>query len=147
MMRTPGPRSPAAAVVVVALALAGCATPPAQPPAAAPVVSMASLYEQPAERSLVNGLRAYEEGAFDRADTNLKRALREGLASAHDVAVANKYLAFIACAFNRISACEQHFRDAFRAEPQFVLTEKEVGHPIWGPVYKRVRAGVGAAKG
>ena len=148
MMRTP--RSTAAAVAVVAaLVLAGCATPQAQPPApaTAPVVSMASLYEKPAERALVNGLRAYEEGAFDRADTSLKRALKEGLASAHDVAVANKYLAFISCAFNRINACEQHFRDAFRAEPQFALSDTEIGHPIWGPVYKRVRAGVSAAKG
>ena len=104
------------------------------------------LYERPAERALVNGMRAYEEGAFERADTNLKRALKEGLASAHDVAVANKYLAFIACAFNRITMCEQHFRDAFRAEPEFALGDKEIGHPIWGPVYQRVRAGVKAAK-
>ena len=137
--------------VVAALALGGCASlqanrqqPP--PPALPPPVSMASLYEKPAERSLVNGMRAYEEGAFDRADTSLKRALKEGLTSPHDVAVANKYLAFIACAFNRIPACEQHFRDAFRAEPAFALSEKEVGHPIWGPVYRRVRDGVKAAK-
>ena len=149
MTRARRPSSPAArGAIVAALVVGGCVTspPPAEPPVA-PAISMASLYEKPAERALVNGLRNYEEGAFDRADTNLKRALKEGLASTHDVAVANKYLAFIACAFNRISACEQHFRDAFRAEPQFALSDKEVGHPIWGPVYRRVRDGVKAAKG
>ena len=147
MMRAPRLRLPVAVPAFAAVVLAGCATPqPPPPPVAPPVASMASLYEKPAERALVNGMRAYEEGAFDRADTNLKRALKEGLASAHDVAVANKYLAFIACAFNRISACEQHFRDAFRAEPQFALSDKEVGHPIWGPVYRRVRDGAKAAK-
>lgn len=145
MTRAPRLRSLAAAALA-AVVLAGCATPQPPAPVAAPAASMASLYEKPAERALVNGMRAYEEGAFDRADTNLKRALKEGLASTHDVAVANKYLAFIACAFNRISACEQHFRDAFRAEPQFALSDKEVGHPIWGPVYRRVRDGVKAAK-
>jgi Tfp pilus assembly protein PilF len=136
-------RRTAAALMAGALAVAGCVTPSPPPPAPAPPpppVSVAKLYEKPAERALVNGLRSYEEGAFERADTHLKRALKEGLTSPHDVAVANKYLAFIACAFNRLSMCEQHFREAFRAEPEFALSEKEVGHPIWGPVYQRVRA-------
>ena len=148
MTRARSLHSAAASAVTVLVVLAGCATPAPPPPPApvAPVVSMASLYEKPAERALVNGMRNYEEGAFDRADTNLKRALKEGLTSPHDVAVANKYLAFIACAFNRIPSCEQHFREAFRAEPQFALSEKEVGHPTWGPVYRRVRDGVKAAK-
>jgi len=58
----------------------------------------------------------------------------------YDVAVANKHLAFIACAYNRPVECEDAFRAAFAADPGFRLTDAEVGHPIWGPVYKRVAA-------
>lgn len=134
MARVSLPLPRAALAAWAALLLAGCVA--VQPPS----VSVAALYERPAERALINGLRSYEEGAFERAETQLRRALKDGLANSYDVAVANKYLAFIACAFNRLPACEQHFRDAFRAENDFTLTDKEVGHPIWGPVYQRVRA-------
>ena len=29
---------------------------------------------------------------------------------------------------------------AFAADPDFSLNDKEIGHPIWGPVYRRVAA-------
>jgi hypothetical protein len=54
--------------------------------------------------------------------------------------VAYKHLAFIACAFNRPAECEADFRSAFAADPGFRLTDAEIGHPIWGPVYRRVAA-------
>ncbi len=127
-------RVPALAAIAVA-ALAGCATPP---PSAPPPASIARLYEQPAERELLNGLRFYEEGQHDRAEALLRRALFDGLKSPYDVAMANKYLAFIACAYNRPLECENSFRAAFAADPSFRLSEAELGHPLWGPVYKRV---------
>jgi len=101
---------------------------------------MARLYEQPAERAFVNGLRFYEEGQYERAEALLKRAITDGLQDKHDIAVAQKHLAFIACAYNRPSDCEQAFRAAFSADAGFKLTDAEVGHPLWGPVYKRVAA-------
>lgn len=119
--------------------VAACATMPPPPPPRA-TVSIARLYEQPAERAFLNAMRLYEDGQHERAETMFRRALAEGLADSHDVAMANKHLAFIACAYNRPAECESAFRAAFDADPGFRLTDAEVGHPIWGPVYKRVAA-------
>jgi hypothetical protein len=119
--------------------LAGCETPrPIEPPPA--TASIAVLYQRPPERALIQALRLYEEGAFDRAEVALKNALQLGLRDRRDAAVAHKYLAFIACAFNRIGECEQGFRNALGADSDFRLSEAEIGHPIWGPVYRRVLA-------
>ena len=121
----------------------GCALlepPRAPPPAPPPSISIARLYEQPAERSFINGMRFYEDGQYERAEMVFKRALAEGLRDPHDVAAANKHLAFIACAYSRPAECESAFRAAFAADPSFRLTDAEVGHPLWGPVYKRVAA-------
>lgn len=120
-----------------AAVLAGCATPPPPPPAP-PTTSIARLYEQPAERAFLNAMRFYEEGQHERAEVLFRRALAEGLKDSNDVAMADKHLAFIACAYNRPAECEASFRSAFAADPNFRLTEAEVGHPIWGPVYRRV---------
>ena len=127
---------PCAAAVAV---LAGCATAPPPRPAA-PTVSIARLYEQPAERSFLNAMRFYEEGQHERAEALFRRAIAEGLKDSNDVAMADKHLAFIACAYNRPADCETAFRAAFAADPNFKLTDAEVGHPLWGPVYKRVAA-------
>ena len=122
--------------VAAAAVLAGCATP--SPPPAPATVSIARLYEQPAERAFLNAMRFYEEGQHERAEALFRRALAEGLKDRNDVAMADKHLAFIACAYNRPAECEAAFRSAFAADPNFRLTEAEVGHPIWGPVYRRV---------
>lgn len=128
--------------------LAGCAAVQPPPPAPAPAPppplpsppSIVALYQQPAERALIDGIRQYEDAAFDKAETALRQALREGLADGRDRAVAYKYLAFITCAFNRPAECEACFVEAFAADPGFKLNDKEIGHPIWGPVYRRVAA-------
>lgn len=130
-------------VTLAAAALAGCALldpPRAPPPPPAPSISIARLYEQPAERSFVNGMRFYEDGQYERAELMFKRALSDGLRDGNDVAAANKHLAFIACAYSRPAECESAFRAAFAADSNFKLTDAEVGHPLWGPVYKRVAA-------
>lgn len=119
--------------------VAACATTPPSPPPA-PTVSIARLYEQPAERAFMNAMRLYEDGQHERAEAMFRRALSEGLGDRHDVAMAHKHLAFIACAFNRPADCDTAFRAAFAADPGFRLTGAEVGHPVWGPVYKRVSA-------
>lgn len=142
-MNAPLRRRPIRAALAVATlaALNGCAllAPPPPPPPPA-TVSIAKLYDQPAERAFVNGLRFYEEGQYERAETLLKRSLAEGLRDPHDVSIAQKHLAFIACAYNRPTECEAAFRAAFAADPTFRLTEAETGHPLWGPVYQRVAA-------
>jgi hypothetical protein len=118
---------------------AACATTPPPPPAPA-TVSIARLYEQPAERAFLSAMRLYEDGQHERAEAMFRRALADGLADRHDIAMANKHLAFIACAYNRPLECETAFRAAFAADPGFRLTDAEIGHPVWGPVYRRVAA-------
>jgi tetratricopeptide (TPR) repeat protein len=133
----------AGAAIVASVASSGCALfePPREPPPAPPPsISIARLYEQPAERAFINGMRFYEDGQYERAEVMFKRALADGLHDRNDMAAANKHLAFIACAYSRPSECEAAFRAAFTADPSFRLTDAEVGHPLWGPVYKRVAA-------
>ncbi len=107
-------------------------------PPSAPTPSVSQIYARPAERAFINGLRFYEDGTFDRAEGAFKSALTQGLHDPRDAASAHKYLAFIACAFNRLAECEQNFQAALRVDPAFRLSDAEVGHPIWGPVYRRV---------
>jgi Tfp pilus assembly protein PilF len=128
-------RSPILALATVAL-FSGCAA-PAPPPPPPPASGLAELMERPAERALVEGLRAYDDGDYGRAETALRSALDGGLQSPRDQATAHKMLAFITCTSDRIAACEYEFRTARAADPAFALSRSEAGHPIWGPVYRR----------
>jgi hypothetical protein len=134
------------ATLVAIGTLAACETQPTAPPAP-PTQSIVALYQQPAERALINGMRQYEDGSFERSEVLFRAALEKGLADPRDQATARKYLAFLACAFNRLAECEQQFRDAFAADPRFALSDVEIGHPVWGPIYRKVRdAGATASK-
>ena len=114
------------------LLLAGCAAP--QP--AAPG-GLADLMERPAERSLFEGIRAYDDGQYPQAEASLRKALASGLRSGRDQASAHKLLAFITCTSERLAQCEAEFRAARAADPSFALTRSETGHPQWGPVYRK----------
>ena len=115
--------------------LAGCAT---VPPPAAPPSGLAELMERPGERALIEGIRAYDDGQYPQAETALRKALAANMASARDRASAHKLLAFITCTSNRLGECEAAFRAARAADPAFTLNRSEAGHPLWGPVYRKV---------
>ena len=120
----------------IAIGVAACATPAAPPkPAAA---GLADLMERPAERALFEGIRAYDDGNYPAAEEALRKSLEGGLRSGRDQATAHKLLAFITCTSERATECEAAFRAARSADPAFALSRAEAGHPIWGPVYKRV---------
>ena len=119
--------------LVFTLAFAGCATPP--PPSSS---GLAELMERPGERALVEGIRAYDDGQYPQAEAALRKALAASLASARDRASAHKLLAFITCTSDRLAACEAAFRAARAADPGFTLNRSEAGHPLWGPVYRKV---------
>lgn len=124
------------ALTALASLLAGCAAPPK--PAAPPPAGLADLMERPAERSLFDGMRAYDDANYGTAEAALRRALDEGLKSGRDQATAHKLLAFITCTSQRMPECETAFKAARAADPAFALTRSEAGHPLWGPVYRRV---------
>jgi hypothetical protein len=167
-------RSPLAIIIACAL-VAACAAPeapspaPAPPPAARepptkpaivpppkpkpPAPPPEPVAEPPKEppRSLgldelAKGVRSYEDGDYPAATKQLQAALDLGLAAPSDRAAARKHLAFIACGAKRIALCRGEFRKAFADDPSFDLSRAESGHPVWGPVFRSVRAEVAGSK-
>ncbi|MEO5734639.1 MAG: TssQ family T6SS-associated lipoprotein [Rubrivivax sp.] len=122
-----------ATLALLCAGLAGCAAPPAQ----APANGLSELLEQPAERALVDGIRHYDDGQYLQAEPALRQALQAGLRSPRDQSRAHKLLAFITCTSERATECEAEFRAARHSDPAFALSRSEVGHPLWGPVYRK----------
>ena len=123
----------AALASAACLFLAACVqTPPAAP------VGLLDVSGRPAEKALLDGLKAYDDAQYESAERQFRQALALGLASAKDRAEAHKRMAFIHCAAGRLAECEAEFRAARQADPGFVLDRSEAGHPVWGPVYRKV---------
>ena len=121
-----------ACIAAIAI-VAGCAVPPSEAP------GLMDVADRPAEKALLAGMRAYDDAQYPQAEQLLGQALSGGLASRRDQAAAHKYLAFIYCTSERMSGCEAEFRAARVADPNFTLSRSESGHPLWGPVYRRVQ--------
>ena len=113
--------------------LAACAQPTPPP------VGVMDLSARPAERALLAGLKAYDDAQYESADRLFREALAAGLASPRDRAEAHKRLAFLHCAAGRLGECEAEFRLARQADRNFALDKSEAGHPVWGPVYKKLQ--------
>lgn len=114
------------------LFLAACAQAPPAP------VGLLDVTARPAEKALLDGLKAYDDAQYDSAERQFKLALATGLASPRDRAEAHKRLAFIDCAAVRLAECEAEFRLAQQADKAFALSVSEAGHPVWGPIYRKV---------
>ena len=123
-------------LLLITLLMAGCATPPPPPPPKP--TGLAEVIERPAERALLDGIRAYDDAQYAQAEKSLRSALAEGLQSPPDRATAHKLLAFITCTSDRLPDCKQEFQAARAADASFALSRSEAGHPVWGPVYKSV---------
>ena len=109
-----------------------------QAPPAAPI-GVVDVSARPAERALIAGLKAYDDAQYESADRLFRESLAAGLASRRDRAEAHKRLAFLDCAAGRLADCEAEFRLARQADPAFALDKSEAGHPVWGPVYKKLQ--------
>jgi len=123
----------ACAVAFACVLLSACAVTPAG--------GLSEVMQRPAERALLAGLRAYDDALYVDAERELSKALATGLVSAKDRAAAYKHLAFVYCTSERVKQCEDAFRAARAADAEFALSRAEAGHPLWGPVYKRIAAG------
>src|SRR5919205_3268453 len=84
-------------------------------------------------------LQQYEAGDYDESAKNFEGALREGL-NDKERASAHKHLAFIHCAAQRERQCRDEFRKALAVEPSLELDPAEAGHPVWGPIFRAVKA-------
>jgi Tfp pilus assembly protein PilF len=102
--------------------------------------SFSSLFKRDGEPALATGIQKYDNGEYAEAAKSLQRALERGL-SDPDRVRAHKYLAFIHCASGRESRCREEFRLALEIDPHMQLAPAEAGHPIWGPVFRSVKAG------
>ncbi len=114
--------------------------------AAAPAASAAKAQPSKAQQELASGVASYEDGAYKQATRQLQNALALGLDSAAEQATAHKYLAFMYCVGKRQSQCRDEFGKALAADSSFDLTPAEIGHPIWGPVFRKLKAAQKSAK-
>jgi Tfp pilus assembly protein PilF len=115
------------------VALAGCETEP-----------MRKVQEifQPGQgqQALTTGLKQYEEGRYDQSLKSLQSAIQQGLGE-RDRLTAHKYSAFIHCVSNRERQCRDEFRKALAIDPGMDLAPEEAKHPMWGSVFRSVKAG------
>jgi Tfp pilus assembly protein PilF len=122
----------------VALALLGaCASEPVR----SVQTKMESLFKSSkGEPALAAGLKQYEEGEYASSAKNLRSAINQGLSN-RDLVNAYKHLAFIDCASNRERQCRDGFRQALAIDPAMELAPAEAGHPVWGPIFRSLKAG------
>jgi Tfp pilus assembly protein PilF len=85
-------------------------------------------------------LQQYDAGEYDESAKTFEGAINEGLAE-KELANAHKHLAFIHCAAGRQRPCRDEFRKALSADPELELEPAEAGHPVWGPIFRAVKAG------
>jgi len=119
-----------AVALALALVLTGCQS---------KAVQEFPLTKFKAESMLDQGIRQYDNGDYRIAARTIQAALDEGLTT-RSQARAHKYLAFIDCISGQQSQCRDEFRKALEIDPSMQLRAEESGHPIWGPVFKSVRA-------
>ena len=103
----------------VALASAACLflVACAQTPPAAPV-GLLDVSGRPAEKALLDGLKAYDDAQYESAERLFRQALALGLASVKDRAEAHKRLAFIHCAAGRLDRARPSSGPPARRIPQ-----------------------------
>ncbi|KPK04506.1 MAG: hypothetical protein AMJ64_13465 [Betaproteobacteria bacterium SG8_39] len=111
--------------------------PAPSPPARKQAAPVPRIEGEPLLRA---GISQYDGGRYDDAARSLRIALKRGL-SLSDQVTAHKYLAFIQCAAGREAQCRDEFQRALRIDPAFELAPAEAGHPVWGPVFRSVKAG------
>jgi len=137
----------ALAACLLAAALTACAPVrerPAPAEAPAPQITEEQLRNR-AQENFALGLREYQLGNYEEALRSLKASLDHGLLSKTEQSNARKHLAFMHCVAAREPQCRDEFRKAMEIDPGFDLAPAEAGHPIWGPVYRSVRAELAAA--
>ena len=98
-----------------------------------------------ASPGLKQGIALYDNGDYNGAIKRLGGA---------DVAAgpkaiqleALKYSAFSYCLTSRQSLCRQQFEKALKLDASFDLDAGEHGHPLWGPVFVKMKKSRASAK-
>jgi len=120
-------------IALLLFTLAGCET--------EPVREVQKLFQpSKAQQTLSAGLKQYEEGQYDQSLKTLQSAIQQGLGE-RDRINAYKHAAFIYCASSRERQCREEFRKALAIDPGLDLAPEEADHPMWGRVFRSVKAG------
>ena len=130
---SPAPGSPTSSPVTSPTAPAPAATPAAPPP------PTQQELDQAAQRELDEGIAVYDKGDYNAAIAKIGNSPAIAAASVPIRVNAHKYLAFSYCVTRRTTQCGQQFEAALKLDPAFDLTAGERGHPLWGPVFERVK--------
>lgn len=126
-----------AAVAIVLAVLAGCAAPIAPQKAADP--SPQERARQTAAAELNQGIDLYNRGEYQAAIKQLSGAGAIWSGDKDLQLEALKYTAFSYCVTSRPVPCRQEFEKALKLDPRFDLSQGEKGHPLWGPVFDRLK--------
>jgi Tfp pilus assembly protein PilF len=119
--------------VLALAAAAGCET--------EPVRKVQELFQPTkAQQTMYAGLWLYQEGHYEQSLKSLQSAIQEGLPE-RDRLTAHKHVAFIHCVSNRERQCRDEFRKALAIDPGMDLAPEEAKHPMWGSVFRSVKAG------
>jgi Tfp pilus assembly protein PilF len=122
-----------ALIVLCLVVLAGCETDP--------VREVQKLFEpSKAQQTLSTGLKLYENGQYEESLKTLQSAIQLGLPE-RDRLNAYKHSAFIYCTSSRERQCREEFRKALAIDPGMDLAPEEADHPMWGRVFRSVKAG------
>ena len=105
----------------------------------------ASAPPSKAEQLLADGTDLYDNGDFKGAIKKLQAARDAFNDTSTNMQDSLKYLAFSYCVTGQRAMCKAQFVALLKISPEFVLSRAEVGHPLWGPVFKEARAGVKVA--
>jgi hypothetical protein len=112
-------------------------TSPASAPATAPTASTGNNAAD--VQALKDGVFQYNNGDYNAA---IKLLTSPAIVSSKNKVVkldAFKYAAFSYCVTSKAQQCRQQFDRAFKLDPNFDLSPAEIGHPIWGPEFSRVK--------
>jgi len=115
-------------------------TPAPPPPPVETQEQIAAKAARAAAQSEFDGIFAlYTDGDY-RGEIKRFSTAEESLKPYKDLELdALKYTAFSYCVLGRQVQCRQQFEKALKIDPSFDLKEGEKGHPLWGPVFKRVK--------
>ena len=120
-------------MVLLLAALAGCET--------EPVREVQKLFQPTkAQPTLSAGIKQYEDGDYERVPEDAAERDPAGPPRAR-ARQRLQVLAFIHCVSSRERQCREEFRKALAIDPALELAPAEAGHPVWGPVFRSVKAG------
>jgi Tfp pilus assembly protein PilF len=137
----------------LALGLSACAmlggnqAEPAAPAAPTAEELRQATIKMNAQDELQHGIAQFNKGDYSSAINTLNGSVDLWKSDTETQVAALKYLAFSYCLTKQKAACKSSFEKAFKIDPSFDLTVAERGHPIWGPVFARVKQAQSSPEG